>query len=76
MADTWRIVPQGQRQTTELSPAGTGFRDVWEVTYEVTSGDAAGTTGIVRVPAETYSAETVSAAIEEQVEHLHNVAGL
>lgn len=76
MAATWRIVPQGQRQTTELSPAGTGFRDVWEVTYEVTQGDAAGTVGIVRVPAESYSADTVAAAIEDQVAHLHNVASL
>ncbi len=76
MADMWRIVPQGQRLSTELSPAGAGFHDVWEVTYEVTDGPAKGTVGMVKVPSETYSAEAVKEAVDAAVEHLHNVAGL
>jgi hypothetical protein len=72
----WTIVPQGQRLSTELSPSGAGFRDVWEVTYEITTGPAMGTLGLVKVPAETYSAEAVKEAIDNAVEHLHNVAGL
>lgn len=72
----WRIIPQGQRLTTELSPAGGGFHDVWEVTYEVTSGPAKGTFGTVKIPAESYSAEAVKEAIEAVVGHLHNVAEL
>lgn len=76
MADMWAIVPQGQRLSTELSPSGAGFRDVWEVTYEVTSGPATGTVGIVKIPAEAYNAEAVQEAVTAAVEHLHNVAGL
>lgn len=76
MADTWTIVPQGQRLSTELSPAGTGFRDVWEVTYEVTSGPAVGTHGTVRIPADLYNAETVTEAVDAAVASLNDVAGL
>jgi hypothetical protein len=72
----WKIVPQGQRLSTELSPSGAGFRDVWEVTYEVIDGPATGTVGMVKIPAETYSAEAVQEAIDGAVAHLHNVAGL
>lgn len=80
MAETqgvrWHVVPGGQRLTTVLTNAGTGFTDVWEVTYEVDSGPAAGTTGQVRVPAAQYNAETVKAAIAAQVSHQHNIASL
>ena len=76
MAEGWVIVPQGQRLSTELSPAGTGFRDVWEVTYEVTQGPAKGTTGMVRIPTDLYSPEAVQEAVEAAVEHLNGVAGL
>lgn len=76
MADTWVIVPQGQRLSTELSPAGVGFRDVWEVTYEVTSGPAKGSVGMVKIPAESYSAEAVQEAVDAAVYHLDQVAGL
>lgn len=76
MAETWVIVPQGQRLSTELSPAGTGFQDVWEVTYQVTSGPAKGTVGQVKIPADVYSAEAVQEAVDAAVEHLDAVAGL
>lgn len=72
----WHIVEGGQRLTTQLTPAGTGFTDVWEVTYIIDSGPGAGTGGQVRVPAAQYNAETVKAAINAQVTHLHNVASL
>src|SRR5574337_625730 len=35
MADMWHIVPGGQRQSTQLNPSGTGFTDVWVITYQV-----------------------------------------
>jgi hypothetical protein len=73
---TWQIVPQGQRLTSQLTNAGNGFRDVWEVTYEVTSGPAMGTTGLVRIPVAQYSPSVVKAAIDAQVSSLHDVAGL
>jgi hypothetical protein len=76
MAEMWRIVPQGQRLSTELSPAGAGFRDVWEVTYEVTDGPAKGTVGMVKIPADVYSADAVHEAVAAAVAHLHDVAGL
>lgn len=72
----WHIVPNGQRLTTQISPAGNGFQDVWEVTYQIDSGPAAGTEGLVRVPAGQYNAETVKAAVNAQVSHQHNIASL
>lgn len=73
---SWHIVPNGQRLTTEISPAGNGFQDVWEVTYQIDSGKAAGTQGLVRIPAGQYNAETVKATINALVEHQHNIASL
>lgn len=72
----WHVVPGGQRLTTQISPAGNGFQDVWEVSYAIDSGPAAGTEGLIRVPAGQYNAETVAAAINAQVLHQHNVAAL
>jgi hypothetical protein len=72
----WHILPNGQRLTTEISPAGNGFQDVWEVTYQIDSGPAAGTQGLVRVPAGQYNADTVKATINAQVSHQHNIASL
>jgi len=72
----WHIIPGGQRLTTEISPAGNGFQDVWEVTYMIDTGPAQGTQAIVRVPASQYNAETVKAAINAQVTHQHNIASL
>lgn len=74
MAQTWTVT--SQRLDTELSDSGTGFVPVWRVSYSVNSGAAAGTTGYVNIPASQYNADTVKAAIDAQVTHLHNVASL
>ena len=73
---TWHIIPSGQRLTTQISAAGNGFQDVWEVTYQIDDGPAAGTQGLVRIPAGQYNAETVKAEINAQVQHQHNIAAL
>lgn len=73
---SWHIVPGGQRLTTQISQAGNGFEDVWEVTYQIDTGPAAGTQGLIRVPAGQYNAETVKAAVNALVQHQHNVASL
>lgn len=72
----WHIVPNGQRLTTQISPAGNGFTDVWEVTYMIDSGPASGTEGTVRIPAHQYNVETVKATINHLVAHQHNIASL
>jgi len=72
----WHIVPGGQRLTTAISAAGNGFSDVWEVTYQIDSGPAAGTEGIVRIPAAQYNAETVKATVNALVSHQHDIAAL
>lgn len=72
----WHVVPGGQRLTTQINSAGNGFSDVWEVTYEIDTGPAAGTQGLIRVPASQYNAETVAATINALVAHQHGVASL
>lgn len=69
MADNYTVT--SQTQTVQLTPQGT-FRDVMEVTFDV-PGVGSGT---VRVPLDLYNADTVKAAIEQQVEHMTNVANL
>lgn len=73
-AQSWTVT--SQRLDTELNDSGLGFQPVWRVSYKVTSGPAQGTTGYVNVPADQYNADTVKAAIDSQVAHLHNVASL
>jgi hypothetical protein len=73
---TWHVLPNGQRLTTQISPAGNGFEDVWEVTYQIDSGAAQGTQGTVRIPASQYNAETVKATINALVNHQHSIANL
>lgn len=72
----WHVVPGGQRLTTVINQAGTGFDDVWEVTYMIDSGPGSGTTGVVRVPAHQYNQETVKASINALVTHQHGIASL
>jgi hypothetical protein len=72
----WHVVPQGQRQTVQLSGSGTGFTDVWEVTYHIDEGPGQGTEGTVRIPASQYNAATVKATIDALVSHQHAVASL
>lgn len=76
MAQDWAIVPGGQRQTTRLTPAGTGFQEVWEVTFTINTGPAAGTTAQVAVPASMYTPENVAAAIQARVDTLNAVQNL
>lgn len=74
MADMWHVV--SQRQDTIISETGPGFETVWEVTYQVDSGPASGTRGVVRVPVARYNAETVRDAINAAVFHVDAVGNL
>jgi hypothetical protein len=76
MADMWHVVQNGQRQSTQLNAAGTGFSDVWEITFQVDSGPAQGTVGSVRIPQEFYTPEYVRSEIDKAVVALDAVAGL
>lgn len=76
MADNWKVLPQGQRQTTQLNPGGTGFTTGWEVTFQVTDGPGTGITGQVFVPSAQYTPETVHAAIQAAVTQIQAVASL
>lgn len=60
MADSWSIT--GQRQTTDLGPDGR-FVDVWEITYQTTSGRS----GSVRVPKAQYTADRVRQLVDAEV---------
>lgn len=70
----WHI--DGQVLDSQITKTGSGFMDVWVVTYTIDSGPAAGTEGTVKVNALQYNAEVVKAAIEAQIKHVHNVASL
>ena len=74
MADMWHVTSQNLR--TVLADSGTGFENVWEVTFKVDSGPATGTVAMVRVPASMYNAETVQQAITASVYHIDQIAGL
>lgn len=58
MAGRWSVI--AQRQYEELTPQGT-FRQMVEVTFQITSG----TTGMVKIPAQLYSEEYAREKIEE-----------
>lgn len=62
MADTWHITATEQHQ--ELSPVGTGFRDVKVVHYQIDSGKARGYQGTVTIPMDMYSADNVRATVQ------------
>lgn len=72
----WHVIPGGQRLTTVINPAGTGFDDVWEVSYQIDTGPGAGTSGQVRIPAHQYTADVVKATINQLVSHQHGIASL
>ena len=65
-----------QSQSTEISPAGNGFINVWNITYKVTSGPATGTLGTVQVPEDQHNATDVKAAIEAKIGALSDIASL
>lgn len=74
MADKWHVV--SQTLESDLSDTGTGFTPVWVVNYQVDTGPATGTRGRVRIPAAQFNKDTAKAAIDAQVYHLDQVAGL
>lgn len=74
MADNYTILTQ--KQNTTINPAGTGFSDVWEITYRVTDGPSKGTTGTVTVPEDDHNADYVKRAIEAKISDLDAVSSL
>lgn len=72
MAGNYTI--QSQSQTVQVNPAGTGFENVWDITYKVTDGPARGTIATVTVPAEDHTADAVKAAIESKIADLNAIA--
>lgn len=76
MAKDFTIDPTGIRQSTQLSTHGTGFTDVWQVPYVITSGPAQGVSGTVNIPASMYDAETVAATVQSAVDSHQAVAAI
>lgn len=74
MADNYRIT--SQKQDVRINPAGTGFENVWEVTYKVTDGPSRGTSATVTIPEEDHNAAYVKRAIEDKIDALDEVANL
>lgn len=74
MADNYKVLTQGQ--TVQINPAGTGFEEVWDVTYKVVSGPAKGTVATVTLPTEDHEASAVQAAIESKIADLEAIASL
>lgn len=74
MASSYQIL--GQKQNVEINAQGTGFQNVWEVTYKVTDGPSRGTVGTVSVPEEDHNAKYVGQAIADKIAHLDNIASL
>lgn len=80
MAETkgvkWHVLANQQRLTTQISAAGNGFTDVWEIPYMIDSGPSAGLEGMVRIPAAQYNAQVVEATIGALVAHNHAIGSL
>jgi hypothetical protein len=74
MAQDYKVL--GQVQRMNLSPAGNGFENVWEVTYMVMAGPAKGHTATVTIPQADHNAVYVDGAIREQLMGMHEVASL
>lgn len=74
MADNWHVT--SQRETEQLNPAGTGFEQVWVVTFTVDTGPSAGTSASVVVPAAQYNGPYVSDQIDAKVAAMDAIAGL
>jgi hypothetical protein len=74
MADNFTIV--SQRQNTQISPAGLGFIDVWEITYRVTDGPSKGTTATVTVPEEDHNAAYIKQTIADKIAQLDAIHSL
>lgn len=74
MADNYTIT--SQKQNVQINPAGTGFEDVWDITYKVTSGPSKGTTATVSVPEEDHNAQYVAKAIMAKIADLDAIHAL
>jgi hypothetical protein len=65
-----------QHPNVELAPGTNVFRNVWEISYEVTDGPAKGTHATVTVTDSDHNAEYVSKVIQDKIAHLHAIASL
>lgn len=74
MADNFVVT--AQKQSVSISPTGTGFQDVWDITYKVTSGPSKGTTATLTVPEEDHTKEKVAELISDKIATLDDVAAL
>lgn len=74
MADGWKVT--GQKQDVILNPNGTGFTDVWVISYQVTDGASRGTIGTVSVPEADHNADYIRQAINDKVAQIHDIANL
>jgi len=74
MADNYQVL--SQKQNIEINPSGTGFMNVWEITYKVTDGPSRGVTATVSVPDEDHNAQYVNAAIMDKIKSLDEVHSL
>ena len=74
MAANYQVV--SQKQNTQISPAGLGFIDVWEITYKVTDGPSKGTTATVTVPEEDHNADYIKKTIEDKISQLDAIHSL
>lgn len=74
MADNYTILSQSPG--TEPNPAGTGFQDVWNITYKVTSGPSQGTVATLQVTEGDHNADYIKSAIEDKITALDSIASL
>ena len=74
MAQDYRIL--NQKQTMNINPAGTGFTNDWEVTYEVTNGPSRGSVATITVPEADHNAKYIDGVIRDKLMALHEIASL
>lgn len=74
MASDYAIL--SQKQNVQINPAGSGFENVWDITYRITAGPANGTVATVTVPDADHNANYVKNAIEAKIATLNAVANL
>ena len=74
MAANYTIL--AQKQNVQINPAGTGFENVWEITYRVTNGPGKGTIATLTVPEDDHNAQYIGKAIEDKISNVHEIAQL
>lgn len=74
MAENYQVL--SQKQNVQISPAGLGFTDVWDITYQVTAGPSKGTVATVTVPEAEHNADYVKKTIEDKIAALDAVHSL